>query len=443
MFRSISLFHGRLAYRRLKNQVFSCHGNTKYFLHTTLVRRYTSDHGKNLPIMRSQWTQKLDFIEPASLPRIPTYRVIDEDGRVIDENQRPTGLTNEKLVEIYRGMVKLETMDKIMYDSQRQGRITFYMTSKGEEGLQFGSAAALDDQDLVFGQYRESGILMYRNMSLRSMMAQCYGNHEDLGKGRQMPIHYGNRELNYVTISSPLATQMPQAVGAAYALKASSNPRVVICYFGEGAASEGDAHAAMNFSATLDCPVIFFCRNNGYAISTPASEQYRSDGIASRGLGYGISTIRVDGNDVLAVYNATKAARKLCFDECRPVLIEAMTYRIGHHSTSDDSIAYRSIDEVNRWDKHDHPITRMRKFLTNEGLWKDEDEKKLRVDSRADVLEAFSFAEKLKKPSMKEMFMDIYDQPTQDLQEQFDDLKRHVGANGHYYTIEKYLNVDD
>ena len=113
-----------------------------------------------------------------------------------------------------------------------------------------------------------------------------------------------------------------------------------------GAASEGDAHAAMNFAATLDCPIIFFCRNNGYAISTPTSQQYRGDGIASRGPGYGMPTIRVDGNDILAIYNATRAARQLCLEQQRPVLIEAMTYRVGHHSTSDDSSAYRSVDEV-------------------------------------------------------------------------------------------------
>ena len=131
------------------------------------------------------------------------------------------------------------------------------------------------------------------------------------------------------------------AAGAAYAFKRAQNGAIVICYFGEGAASEGDAHAAFNFAATLDCPIIFFCRNNGYAISTPVNEQYKGDGIAVRGPAFGMDTIRVDGNDVFAVYNATRAARDICINENRPVLIEAMTYRIGHHSTSDDSSAYR------------------------------------------------------------------------------------------------------
>lgn len=140
-----------------------------------------------------------------------------------------------------------------------------------------------------------------------------------------MPIHYGSKPLNFVTISSPLATQIPQAAGAAYALKGQN--RVVVCYFGEGAASEGDAHAAFNFATTLASPVIFFCRNNGYAISTPSAEQYRGDGIAGRGAGYGMNSLRVDGNDALAVYNATRYAKEYALKESKPVLIEALTYR--------------------------------------------------------------------------------------------------------------------
>lgn len=226
---------------------------------------------------------------------------------------------------MYKDMTMLNQMDKILYESQRQGRISFYMTNYGEEATHIGSAAALTNDDVVFGQYREAGVLMWRGFTLAQFMNQCYGNLEDEGKGRQMPVHYGCKELNFMTISSPLTTQMPQAAGSAYALKGKG--RIVIVYFGDGAASEGDAHAAFNFAATLDCPIIFFCRNNGYAISTPTSDQYKGDGIASRGPSYGINTLRVDGNDVFAVYNATAKAKELCIKKSQPVLIEAMTYR--------------------------------------------------------------------------------------------------------------------
>ncbi|GFH22113.1 branched-chain alpha-keto acid dehydrogenase E1 component alpha chain, partial [Haematococcus lacustris] len=152
-----------------------------------------------------------------------------------------------------------------------------------------------------------------------------------------MPIHYGSRELCYQTISSPLATQMPHAVGAAYAMKLSGASTVAVAYFGEGAASEGDAHAALQFAATLAAPVLFICRNNGYAISTPASEQYKGDGIAGRAAGYGMAAVRVDGGDARAVYNAVAEARRLALQGSQPVLVECMSYRAGHHSTSDDS----------------------------------------------------------------------------------------------------------
>lgn len=248
---------------------------------------------------------------------------MDRTGKILN-NDEPA-LEKPFLQKMYKDMTLLNVMDKILYESQRQGRISFYMTNYGEEATHIGSAAALDLNDVVYGQYREVGVLIWRGFTLKELLSQCYGNVDDQGKGRQMPVHYGSKKLNFVTISSPLSTQIPQAAGAAFALK--NKNRVVICYFGEGAASEGDAHAAFNFAATLDCPVIFFCRNNGYAISTHAKEQYRGDGIAGRGPGYGINTLRVDGNDVLAVYNATKLAKDFAVKNNKPVLIEALTYR--------------------------------------------------------------------------------------------------------------------
>lgn len=248
---------------------------------------------------------------------------MDTNGLIAKKNMPK--LENETILKMYKYMIKLNTMDKILFESQRQGRIVFYMTNYGEEAAQIGSAAALTNDDVVYGQYRESGVLLWRGYTYSQFMNQCYGNINDIGKGRNMPLHYGSRDINFVTISSPLATQMPQAVGAAYALKGQN--RVVIVYFGDGAASEGDAHAAFNFAATLDCPIIFFCRNNGYAISTPTYEQYRGDGIACRGPSYGIDSVRVDGNDVFAVYDATAKAKSYVLENNKPVLIEAMTYR--------------------------------------------------------------------------------------------------------------------
>ena len=335
-------------------------------------------------------------------------------------------------------MAKLNVMDQIFYDAQRQGRISFYMTNYGEEATHIGSAAALRDDDEIFGQYREAGVLMWRGFTIQEFAHQLFSNTHDLGKGRQMPVHYGSRRLHFQTISSPLCTQLPQAVGAAYAFKQEGTGRCAITYFGEGAASEGDFHAAMNMSTTLECPIIFFCRNNGYAISTPTKEQYRGDGIAGRGAGYGMATIRVDGNDLLAVYDATVLAREYAVTKNRPVLIEAMTYRGGHHSTSDDSTRYRKSEEIAYWMEHENPVTRFRLLLEKRGLWDSAKETSVRTEARKEVLQAMSTGERQPKPSASQLFTDVYDNIPDHLLQQQKELQAHLAKYGDKYGLEEF-----
>lgn len=223
-------------------------------------------------------------------------------------------------------------------------------------------------------------------------------------------------------------------------------PRVAVGFFGEGAASEGDFHAALNIAATRACPVLFMCRNNGYAISTPTLEQYRGDGIASRGAGYGIDTIRVDGNDILAVREVTRRARELSLGlnagsdghSTKPVLIELMSYRVSHHSTSDDSFAYRARVEVEDWKRRDNPITRFRKYLESQGLWDDEKEKEARERIRKEVMKAFAQAEKEKKPPIRSMFEDIYEDLTPDLKAQMKELRGVIERYPGEYDISEF-----
>lgn len=332
-----------------------------------------------------------------------------------------------------------------MFDAQRQGRLSFYMVSAGEEGIAVGSASALLPSDVIFAQYRETGVFQQRGFTLAEFMNQLFVNCKDNGKGRNMPVHYGSSKLNIHTISSPLATQIPHAAGAAYALKMQSlqnpniEPRIVACYFGEGAASEGDFHAALNIAATRSCPIVFICRNNGYAISTPTLEQYRGDGIASRGVGYGIDTIRVDGNDIFAVREVTAKARRMALEDGgKPILIEAMSYRVSHHSTSDDSFAYRGRVEVEDWKRRDNPITRLRKWMENQGIWNEEKEKDARSLIRKEVLHAMSEAEKEKKPALREMFTDVYEELTQEQKEQMEQLRRIVDNYPEEYDVEQF-----
>lgn len=214
---------------------------------------------------------------------------------------------------------------------------------------------------------------------------------------------------------------------------------MVACFFGEGAASEGDFHAALNIAATRACPVVYICRNNGYAISTPTLEQYRGDGIASRGVGYGIDTIRVDGNDVFAVREVVGRARRMALEEGgRPVLVEAMSYRVSHHSTSDDSFAYRARVEVEDWKRRDNPITRLRKWMERKGVWDEGREKEARSRIRRDVLRAFADAEKEKRPPLRSMFEDVYEEVTEEAEGQMGELRAVLERYPEEYDVDEF-----
>ncbi|KAI4141875.1 MAG: hypothetical protein LQ340_007509 [Diploschistes diacapsis] len=357
---------------------------------------------------------------------------MDSNGSIVDPERAPSDVTEKEVTTWYRNMVyAVSILDIVMFDSQRQGRISFYMVSAGEEGIAIGSASALDPEDVIFCQYREAGVYKQRGFESIDFMNQLFANKHDLGKGRNMPVHYGSAKYN-------IAMQDPNA-----------KRRVAACYFGEGAASEGDFHAALNIAATRACPVIFICRNNGYAISTPTLEQYRGDGIASRGVGYGIDTIRVDGNDIFAVREATKEARRIALEDGgKPVMIEAMSYRVSHHSTSDDSFAYRAKVEVEDWKRRDNPITRLRKWMENQGMWDNEKERDLRSSTRKELLQAFNKAEHEKKPPLRDLFTDVYEELTEDQKEQMSELRRLLDTYPDEYDVSEHeggvdgLNVD-
>ncbi|MFC3095784.1 thiamine pyrophosphate-dependent dehydrogenase E1 component subunit alpha [Alteromonas sediminis] len=355
---------------------------------------------------------------------IPMLQVLSPDGDIVSGATVPD-IQEETARKMFDAMHYVRVLDERMVAAQRQGRISFYLACTGEEASTVGSAAALSDNDMIMSQYREQGALAFRGYTTKQFMNQMFSNKADPNKGRQMPIHYGDKPLNFMTISSPLGTQIPQAAGYAYGQKMAGKEAVTICYFGEGAASEGDFHAGVNMAAVLNCPAIFFCRNNGYAISTPAEEQFAGDGIASRGIGYGVPTLRVDGNDVLAVYQATRKARELALAENTPVLIEAMTYRLAAHSTSDDPTGYRSKEEEEAWSKKD-PIARFEKWLSGKG-WYDAPAYAKHLDTlRQEVLAELKLAEKVPVCDIDEIVEDVYDTPPWHLQEQRDQLKAHI-----------------
>ncbi|TLD32627.1 hypothetical protein E2P81_ATG05603 [Venturia nashicola] len=396
--------------------------------------------------IHSKFTTSLRFASTDPNHAMSTFRIMDAEGRLVDSSRAPINLSPEEVCKMYLDMLTVSIMDPIMQQAQRQGRLSFYMNSAGEEGIGVGSASALSSEDTIFLQYRETGVFQYRGFKLEEFMNQLFANSKDYGCGRNMPVHYGSRHLNIHTISSPLATQLPQASGAAYALKlqhlqspSTVSKKVVACFFGDGAASEGDFHAALNIAATRSCPVIFLCRNNGYAISTPTLEQYRGDGIASRGVGYGIDTIRVDGNDIFAVREATLKARELALTgEMRPILIEAMSYRVSHHSTSDDSTKYRSGHEIDAWRRRDNPITRLRKWMEREGLWDEAREKEAQNRIKKQIMKAFNEAEREKKPRLGNLFNDVYEELTEEQREQVASLRKTIETYPAEYDVEQF-----
>jgi len=385
----------------------------------------TRNHLSNVGVVN-----QVNVIENGLLD-IPMLQILAPDGSVLEGAKEPN-LDKETALKIFHTMQFIRVLDERMVAAQRQGRISFYLASTGEEAASAASAAALSFDDMIMSQYREQAALAYRGYTTEQFMNQMFSNEKEPNKGRQMPIHYGAKELIFMTISSPLGTQIPQAAGYAYGQKMAGNDALTICYFGEGAASEGDFHAGLNMAAVLNCPTIFFCRNNGYAISTPADEQFKGDGIASRGIGYGIKTIRVDGNDALAIYAATEEARKIALAEKCPVLIEAMSYRLAAHSTSDDPTGYRSKEEEAQWKEKD-PIARMANWLVSKG-WLDLDTNGKEVEAmRQDVLTELKRVEKVPVCPIDDLVTDVYSEVPWHLEEQLEELKAHIKKYPEHY----------
>lgn len=398
----------------------ACHG---------LLRRGYSTHVRYPGAETAEYTSELRLWQSNQRGVEPCFRVIDEQGKLTnDAEQHVLDLKKEHAIGVYKSILNLYEMDSVLLDAQRQGRISFYLTARGEEAAIIGSTAALHPHDTVFTQYREgAGVLLHRGWGYEQICNQCMGNVLGHGRGRQMPIHHGSKKLYVQTVSSPLATQIPHAVGAAHALRGSNNTAAV--FFGEGAASEGDFAGALQFAATLDVPVIFLCRNNGYAISTPASQQYRSDGVAGRAVGAGVAALRVDGNDVWAVMSAVKHARNYAMDKVAPVLVELMTYRTSHHSTSDDSSRYRSEQEMKWFEKMACPVERTGKYLIQKGWWDMDKDNKFRSEQRELVLSALEKAEKVEMPLPDDLFGQVYSEEVPSIRAQREQLRRHHAAD--------------
>jgi 2-oxoisovalerate dehydrogenase E1 component alpha subunit len=306
--------------------------------------------------------------------------------RVKETAHGALGLGDEDLLSMFRMMVTARLCDEAAFRLNRQGKAPFVVPVSGHEGCQIGTAWALRPRhDVWFPYYRDLGVVLVAGMTPREVFLGTFAKADDPSSGgRQMPSHWGCRRLNMPTGSSPIGTQIPHAAGVAYAIRYRDEDKVVGCWFGEGATSEGDWHEALNFAGIHKLPVIFVCENNQYAISVPQDKQMGVKDVAERAEGYGFPGVVVDGNDVLACYAAMKKAAERARSGAGPTLIEAKTYRFQPHTSDDDDRTYRSREEVEEA-RHDDPIVRFGAYLKTQGLIDQDGIEALTADLKEDV----------------------------------------------------------
>ncbi|MDQ3855360.1 MAG: thiamine pyrophosphate-dependent dehydrogenase E1 component subunit alpha [Chloroflexota bacterium] len=310
---------------------------------------------------------------------------------------------------MYYTMVLARLLDERMWILNRQGKVAFVISGQGQEGAQVGSAYALrPGTDFVLPYYRDLTVALTIGMTPREVMLALFARAADPASGgRQMPGHYGHRQLNIVSGSSPIATQIPHAVGIALASKIKREDVVTAVYFGEAASSKGDFHEGLNLAGVLRPPVVFVCENNGYAISVPQEKQMPIANVADRAPAYGFPGVVTDGNDVLDVYRAMRAAVDRARAGDGPTLIECKTYRIVPHSSDDDESRYRQKVEVEEW-KRNGPIERLQRYMETQGIWNASFEQAVQARAMAEVDDATEYAERAPAPNPATLIRHVF-----------------------------------
>jgi pyruvate dehydrogenase E1 component alpha subunit len=338
--------------------------------------------------------------------------ILNEEGQITDSRWMPA-LSNERIIEIYRLMLLARIADVKAVSYQRQGRLYTLPPSMGQEACAVGSASVLEKTDWISPAYRELGALITKGVPL----SRIYLYHSGSEYGNVYPP-----EVRVLPSAVPIASQLLHAAGIGHAINFKGLKEVVITYFGDGGTSEGDFHEALNWAGVFSCPVIFFCNNNQYAISCPRTNQTKSATLAQKAVAYGIPGIQIDGNDLFAVYRATQEAAEWGRAGKGPVLIEAETYRLGAHTTSDDPTKYRSPEEEKIWQNRD-PLLRMKKYLTAQKLWNDQLEEQAKEEATKLADEAFKEASLQTVNSPEEIISHVFETPNSELKKQLQSLK--------------------
>ncbi len=345
--------------------------------------------------------------------------ILDYEGKIIDKNLEPL-IENDNLLKMYQAMLLAKVADIKALQYQRQGRMLTYAPNRGQEAAQVGSIAATGNDDWLVPAFREIGAWLYKGVPLEQIYLYWYGNEI----GSKFP-----EDVKMLPVSVPIASQLNHATGIAMASKIKGEKDVAIAYVGDGGTSQGEFHEAVNFAGVFNAPVIFLIQNNQWAISVPRSTQTKSKTLAQKAVAYGIPGIQVDGNDVLAVYAATKEAVERARNGEGPTIIEAVTYRLGPHTTSDDPTIYRDPNEVTEWEKKD-PIERFKKYLIDKGLWSEEKDKLQYEEYENYVGETFRKVEESGLVSLEDIFKYTYEEMTPNLIEQYEEYKKYLEEEG-------------
>lgn len=348
------------------------------------------------------------------------FTVIHPDGS--SDPKHDPFLDEATLLKLYRGMLLIRRVDERMLAKQRQGKVGFYGTITGQEATPVALGLASHSSDWIFPALRESAAMLLRGFPLSTWLAQVYGNDADVNKGRQMPSHMSGKSVNQVSWSSCIGPQLPQAVGAAYAMKKKAQPSVAYGFCGDGATSQGDFHIAMNFASKWNVPALIICQNNHWSISVPTERQTIAETIAMKARLYGIPGLRIDGNDVVGLYTAIKKARQYAVDGHGPCFIECLTYRIGPHSSSDDPTRYRANSEVETWKMRD-PILRMERHLTRAQILTETVKTQIEEGLEHDISQAIMEVEERPLPELHSLITDVYKQVPLDLEHIHESLK--------------------
>lgn len=332
------------------------------------------------------------------------------------------GLDDAELKRIYRDLVASRIFDERLVRLQRMGRISFVAPSSGHEGPQVAIARVVRPrQDWLYPYYRDTALVLALGVPPVEIVGQMMATRADPSRGRQMPAHPGSKDLNVFTVASPIASHIAPAVGTALSMKLRGTGEVVVTTFGEGATSEGDFHAAINFAGAQGAPIVFVCQNNRYAISVGYNKQTAAENVAAKAHAYGMPGYQVDGMDPLACYYVIREAVERAREGVGPTLVEAVVYRYGPHSPADDDSRYRPAEEVEAWRKRD-PLLRMRRFLERRGIWDEDQEEGLRQEIDAEQREAVKEAEASGKVPREWMFEDVFAEFPEHLRDQQDSL---------------------